>query len=109
MNVEMGTDASRTIKPPGWIDGAGFHRGHLLAAQLGGSGKDPRNLVTLLANPNQSAMRTFENAVRRNADIGQEVMYTVVPRYTGPGRPAELGLVARGQYGYYGATVIDNT
>ena len=40
--TKVPTDAS----PPGYQPGQGFERSHLLAARLGGSGRDARNIVT---------------------------------------------------------------
>jgi len=59
-------------------------RGHLLGAQLGGSGDITENLVTLQQNPaNSPIMRGFENQVRAAVEGGQTVNYSVTPIYNG--------------------------
>ena len=59
-------------------------RGHLLGAQLGGSGDVAENLVTLQQNPATSPiMRGFENQVRAAVEGGQTVNYSVTPIYNG--------------------------
>lgn len=59
-------------------------RGHLLARQLGGSGTDKLNLVTLAQNPaNSPAMRDFETSVRKAVEAGETVDYRVTPIYIG--------------------------
>lgn len=55
--------------PPGFLGGGsgspGHARGHLLGNQLGVTGKDTRNLVTLYQSPvNSPVMRDFESSVR---------------------------------------------
>ena len=84
--INSGTDASRYIYPPGFNGGgpgsSGHARGHLLAKQLGGSGRDPRNLVTLFQNgPNSPEMRNYETSVRRAVESGEIVFYKVTPIY----------------------------
>jgi hypothetical protein len=46
-----GTRASQSITPPGYVTDANFARGHLIGRQLGGSGSEPGNLVTIFQNP----------------------------------------------------------
>ncbi|MEM9246230.1 MAG: RHS repeat-associated core domain-containing protein, partial [Cyanobacteria bacterium P01_F01_bin.153] len=64
--IKTGSPALRSIKPPGFKGGAAGHaRGHLLGSQLGGSGAEPRNLVTIQQNPaNTPVMRGFETQIR---------------------------------------------
>ncbi|MER8070705.1 DNRLRE domain-containing protein [Streptomyces sp. NPDC094034] len=62
---------------------AGMNRGHLLANQLGGSGTDRRNLVSLYARPNRSNMKKVENQVARMVEAGDSVYYEVTAHYTG--------------------------
>ncbi|MBD2795497.1 PAAR domain-containing protein [Xenorhabdus sp. 18] len=52
-HINTGTHANPNIQPPGFITGKGSNRarGHLLGRQLGGSGDDVRNLVTLQQRP----------------------------------------------------------
>ena len=67
-NMNGGTPPSQTIQPPGWWKGtcpAHHNRGHLIGNQLGGSGVDPRNLVTLVAGTNHPIMFEFEDMVYR--------------------------------------------
>ena len=80
-----GSPASRSIIPPGFEGGAsGQARGHLLGNQLGGSGSDARNLVTIQQNPaNSPVMRGYENQVRSAVEQGQVVRYSATPIYNG--------------------------
>jgi RHS repeat-associated protein len=93
-----GTDPARSIRPPGFGGGeAGHARAHLLANQLGGSGTEPRNLVTLHQNPaNSPAMRGFESETRRALDAGQTVDYTSTPIYRGD-EPMPIGVTISAQ------------
>jgi RHS repeat-associated protein len=83
--VGTGSPAARSITPPGFGGGeVGHARGHLLGNQLGGSGSDPRNLVTIFQNPaNSPVMRGYENQIRAALESGQVVDYTVTPIYRG--------------------------
>ena len=101
--VGTGSPAARSIKPPGFGGGsAGHARGHLLGNQLGGSGTDPRNLVTMFQNPaNSPVMRGFENQVRGALDSGQLVDYAVTPIYRGADlMPMGVTLHAQGSGGF---------
>lgn len=83
--IGTGTHADQDIRPPGFGGQAEGHaRGHLLGKQLGGSGDDEKNLVTLHHIPaNTPAMRDFENAVRAAVEKGEDVDYRVTPIYDG--------------------------
>lgn len=85
--VGTGTSANSKIRPPGFISGKephGHARGHLIGRQLGGSGDDPRNLVTLYQNPvNTPYMTKYENMVRNALDEGDIIRYRVIPIYEG--------------------------
>jgi hypothetical protein len=74
----------------------------LLGNQLGGSGSDARNLVTLFQNPaNSPVMRGFENQVRGALDGGQLVDYAVTPIYRGADlMPMGITLQAQGSGGF---------
>jgi hypothetical protein len=80
-----GSIASQAIRPAGYVGRTANHaRGHLIARQLGGSGRDPRNLTTLYQNPvNTPVMRGFEQQVANAVRAGQTVRYEVVPIYRG--------------------------
>nr|WP_185124448.1 DNRLRE domain-containing protein [Streptomyces sp. TLI_185] len=69
------------LDPPGFRKG--MNRAHLLANQLGGTGTDRRNLVSLWATPNNSQMKKVENNVARMVAAGQTVYYQVSAHYTG--------------------------
>ena len=61
--INTGTSANRKIRPPGFISGPKYDhsRGHLIAKQFGGSGDDPKNLVTLYQYPvNDPYMNYYE-------------------------------------------------
>jgi len=101
--IRGGTHANHSIRPPGFLGGAANHaRGHLLARQLGGSGDDRRNLVTLIHIPvNTPIMRGFETRVRRAVDARETVLYTVKPNYRGRNpMPVSITIEARGNKGF---------
>ncbi|MFD3531264.1 DNRLRE domain-containing protein [Streptomyces sp. NPDC058664] len=68
---------------PGFKPGQDMNRGHLLGNQLGGSGTEMRNLVSLYARPNQRVMAAYENQVADMVAKGQTVYYEVTANYTG--------------------------
>ncbi|WP_370689298.1 DNA/RNA non-specific endonuclease [Phenylobacterium sp.] len=111
--LAFGTRADRRQTPPGWQgNGRKFNesRGHLQAKQLGGSGLDPRNLVTLTQKPaNSPQMRRFEDGVRRRVQAGEVVEYSATPLYA-PGvlPPARILLTAIGSRGAPVARIIEN-
>ncbi|MBN8781339.1 DNA/RNA non-specific endonuclease [Thiobacillus sp.] len=98
-----GSPASRSIIPPGFEGGAtGQARGHLLGNQLGGSGSDARNLVTIQQNPaNTPVMRGYENQVRSAVEQGQAVRYSATPIYNGSDlAPHGITINASGSQGF---------
>lgn len=105
--IGTGTKANSSIIPAGFEGGGpnspGHARGHLLGKQLGGSGDDPRNLVTLFQNPvNSPVMRDLENSVRKAVENGEIVKYTVTPIYNGSELiPWGVTLNASGTGGFY--------
>lgn len=103
-----GTSASHT--PVGYQDGVGHNRGHLLANQLGGSGSEPRNIVTIFAAPNSGIMRVNENRVRQAVENGGEIIrYTVTPIYNGSQLiPRAITLQATGDAGFSISISIPN-
>ena len=93
--INTGTKANQGIRPPGFVSGSpdvGHARGHLLGKQLGGSGDEERNLVTLWQNPvNTPVMRGYETTVRGWADAGNDVLYSSTPIYEGS-NPMPVGV-----------------
>jgi hypothetical protein len=101
-----GTPASSSIIPAGWDatinpgrPEAVITRGHLLGDQLGGSGSERRNLVTIChQSTNVALMRDrFENPVRRLIGMGYIVDYEVVAVYGDtmhPGVPTTIRMRA---------------
>lgn len=85
--IGTGSGANQKIRPPGFVSGLEpyFHsRGHLIGRQLGGSGDDARNLVTLYQTPvNTPYMTKYENMVRQAVDNGETIRYRVTPIYKG--------------------------
>jgi DNA/RNA non-specific endonuclease len=77
-NTPKGTPPSQG-RTPGFSRAQGHTRGHLLGAQLGGSGSDPRNLVTMFPAPNANAMSKIEDAVSVERNLGNAVEYSVTP------------------------------
>ena len=73
----------------------------MLGRQLGGSGKIPENLVTLLQNPvNTGEMSRLEAAVKRAVQAGESVEYTVTPIYNGNNAiPRAVTITAKGSRG----------
>jgi hypothetical protein len=108
-----GTRANGRRKPPGWSgNGDKFNeaRGHLLGRQLGGSGNDMRNLVTLThIGANTPQMSDFEHKVAGRVRAGEVVEYTSTPLY-GPGAlpPSHVLLTATGSRGTPTAALIRN-
>ena len=100
--IGAGSPAKSSIKPAGFGGQAQGHaRGHLLGNQLGGSGNDPRNLVTIYQNPvNHPVMSSIEANVRRAVDGGQIVNYNVTPIYEGNNLiPCGITIQAQGSGG----------
>lgn len=100
-----GTPAARSIRPPGFTRGMPLGndaRGHLLGAQLGGSGRIPENLVTLVQDPvNTPIMRGYENMIRQAVEGGETVNYRVTPVYNGGELvPRAVTLEATGSDGF---------
>lgn len=84
--INTGSSATSKVTPPAFGgQAAKHHRGHLLAKELGGSGTDPRNIVTMHGYANQSyqGMRYWETLARSLAESGDTVHYTIVPVYRG--------------------------
>ena len=84
--IGTGSNASSSIRPPGFIDGRHPHhqeRGHLIANNHGGSGKDARNLVTITDGTNHPGMTRHENKVTRHVNAGNTVLIEVKPNYIG--------------------------
>ncbi|WP_408869091.1 DNA/RNA non-specific endonuclease [Brochothrix campestris] len=84
---DTGTKAEYNIKPTGFISGNAPYnhsRGHLIGKQLGGSGTDRRNLMTIYQYPvNSPDMTNYENAIRRSLLAGDKVRYRVTPVFEG--------------------------
>ena len=111
--LAFGTKTDRRQKPPGWQgNGDEFNeaRGHLLAKQLGGSGRDPRNLVTQTQKPSNSPqMRDFEDGVKRRVQGGEVVEYSAIPLYSaGALPPARILLSALGSRDVPRARIVEN-
>ncbi|WBP91110.1 LamG-like jellyroll fold domain-containing protein [Kitasatospora cathayae] len=69
--------------PPGYKEGAGLNRGHLLARVLGGDGEDRRNLVPLWANANSPVMSSVEAKIASALKAGESIYFTSRPAYDG--------------------------
>jgi hypothetical protein len=108
-----GTRADRRILTPGWSgDGRTNNeaRAHLIARQHGGSGREPRNLVTLTQNPtNNKDMGDFERATTNNVRSGAIVEYSAIPLYTtGIAAPSAILVTSRDSRGGFDAKLIAN-
>lgn len=111
--LRTGTKANWRNEPPGWQgEGDKYNeaRAHLLARQLGGSGKDRRNIVTMTQDPtNASDMGSFEAMVANNVRKGDIVEYSVTPLYgKGALPPAYVLLSAHGLQSGSAARLIRN-
>lgn len=110
--LNTGTRANRRLTPPGWSgNGRTYNeaRGHLNARQLGGSGDDMRNLVTLTQSPaNSPWMQNFERSVARRVRDGEVVEYFATPLYGGRLPPSAIALTAHGARGGTSALVVGN-
>ncbi|ELS58533.1 RHS repeat-associated core domain-containing protein [Streptomyces viridochromogenes] len=88
--LDEGTDARKSLRPPGFVHGTDHNqgRGHMLANRLGGSGDTLDNLFTITQNPTNSPhMRDLEasiyDAVKGpNGNDGEIVQYSVYLEYT---------------------------
>jgi hypothetical protein len=113
----IGTDAYGEIRPPGWPSNNATlgkddqrGRGHILGNQLGGSGDDPRNLVTILQNGiNTPEMSKIEGQVRAAAEAGETVQYKVTPLYNGSDKePYAITVEAKGSGGFTLSQILHN-
>lgn len=109
--VGTGTAPQQKIRPPGFEGGAAGHsRGHLYPSLLGGSGKDPRNLVTLSQNPtNHPHMSGFDGEIARRVRSGEVIEYSSTPIYNpGVGPPGTILMTATGSRGTRMARIVRN-
>jgi len=109
--IGTGSGTKRSIRPPGFEGKAKVHaRGHLFPKELGGSGRDPRNLVTLSQTPtNDSDMRGFDATVAQKVRQGEVVEYSSTPLYTqGILAPSLIVMTAAGSRGTSMAKVVRN-
>jgi len=109
--IGTGSPALRSITPPGFQGGAaGQARGHLLGNQLGGSGAEVRNLVTLQQTPaNSPVMRGFENQIRAAVEGGQVFDGRFTPIYLGDNLvPRGITITGQGSGGFnIGVSVLN--
>ena len=97
----LGSGTPASVDPPGWKPGAKIDRGHLLGAQLGGTGDDLRNIVALYDNPNRGRMRVFEKNVAAAVARCEIVTYLSIPLYGGGSLPvSSVSVRAVGDRGY---------
>ncbi|MBV9022449.1 MAG: DNA/RNA non-specific endonuclease [Streptomycetaceae bacterium] len=96
----------------GWDANHDLERGHLLAAQLGGSNTIPENFVALHEFSNSPIMRHYENQVREAVGKkGHIVTYTVTPIYRNAEdlRPVGLTIHATSPQGFAFSPHSSNT
>jgi len=103
--IGTGTPANPSVTPPGWSGNGTFFneaRGHLLGAQLGGSGDVAENLVTLQQlRANSPVMRGFETSIRAAVENGEVVEYSATPIYNGDNLvPRGITISAHGSGGF---------
>lgn len=108
-----GSKPDRRVHPPGWQGhGTKYNeaRAHLVANQLGGTGRDPRMLVTMTqTGANAPQMSGFERGVAARARAGEYLEYTSIPLYS-PGvlPPSAVLVTAHGPHGRPTARLITN-
>lgn len=104
-----GTRAARRFKPPGF-GGSNVARGHLVARELGGTGRDMRNIVAITQDPtNSSDMRDFERRVAKKVRGGEVVKYFVRPFYDSEASaPSHILMIEQGSAGGSSAKIIRN-
>jgi DNA-entry nuclease len=103
-NVLPGANKVPGFKADDLFRQPGYQAGHLIGAQFGGSGQDPRNLVPLSQKTNVAAMyHDFEKCVadELNTHPSESIFYEAVPIYTGSDQvPFGVVLIAHGNQGY---------
>ncbi|WP_405870259.1 DUF6531 domain-containing protein [Streptomyces sp. NBC_00005] len=87
---------------PGWKDGIGLRRTHLLAASLGGSNKDLANFMAVHRRANHPVMYHYERQVAMAVNDGHVVTYKVTPLYHSPTdtRPHSIAIEATSDKGF---------
>jgi hypothetical protein len=109
--LNKGSEADDRLIPPGWNDlptGLLRARGHLLGNQLGGSGKQPLNIVALHRAANSPAMVTCENRIA-DALQCQCVEVWITPVYSGnQGAPIAVKIKAQGDRGFQLNVIVQN-
>jgi hypothetical protein len=114
-NDQLGSEPDPSIHPPGWdqLPSRNRARGHLLGRQLGGTGENPANLVTLYQErANTPVMSGYETMVADAVRAGQTVHYQVTPLYASPtdsGPPRAIRIRAQGDHGFRLDVEIANT
>ncbi|WP_205847360.1 DNA/RNA non-specific endonuclease, partial [Planctopirus hydrillae] len=109
-----GSDASSYLLPPGWDELPAKNRGraHLVAKQLGGSGKDARNIVAMFQyTANSPAMSSCEGKIAAAVRNGECVELKVTANYNRDDpKPVSIAIEANGDRGCFSLTVtIPNT
>lgn len=88
VGLRGGKPVPYTYVPQGFEEvvhnGESGHRGHLIAAVLGGDGTDPRNVVPLYASANRRMYELWERLVQLALEAGNNVWYESVPLYGQP-------------------------
>jgi hypothetical protein len=112
-SLGSGTKSDRRIAPPGWSGHGRIHneaRAHLAGRDLGGSGEDPRNIVTMTQTPtNAPGMSGVERGVAKAARNGEVINYSSVPLYANGGSaPSHVMITAHGSRGYSRSVIIAN-
>ncbi|MFD0555662.1 RHS repeat-associated protein [Stackebrandtia endophytica] len=115
-----GSKADDSIEPWGWPASGNiklrgnqwlFARCHLIGHQLGGTGKDVKNLVTCFQYPtNDPNMKALEDDVRWQVEQGgEDILYISIPQYNGDGGTLSgIRVIAIGHMGYYQDQCFEN-
>ncbi|MBW1597815.1 DNRLRE domain-containing protein [Streptomyces sp. JJ38] len=105
----VGSDTVRDGRhdPPGYR--RGLARGHLIGRQLGGDGKELRNLVPQYPYPNSVVQQKFEGKIAEAVASGERIYYLAVPKYDGDDLiPYQITLYAVGNRGTDEALPVKN-
>ncbi|WP_131818117.1 DNA/RNA non-specific endonuclease [Planctopirus hydrillae] len=104
-----GSDASSYLLPPGWDELPSGNRGraHLVARQLGGSGKDARNIVAMFQRTaNSPAMSSCESKIAAAVKNGECVDLIVTANYSSDDpKPISVTIKANGDRGCFSLSV----
>lgn len=105
---DIGGATDPKVDPLGYIDGV-HQRGHLRGANLGGPNDHAANFVAQHPRSNSPWQRAVEREVKRVVNGGENVDYSVTPRYEGNAEvPSQIHFQGTGDNGYQLDYTLDN-